>query len=203
MRMPDHTFIIKICTALLGIANLSAHAWVLAINPGPRAVYLAVGNATTNADNATINVVSTTVAPANVGTGTPQAMTTNSTQANSPLDNFTVCTPGIGQVYIGGFFRLPAASAVTAILQVTTPTGLTSGANSIAFNQISWTSTSIGNNGAADIPAGTFISNGTLFLRNFGANSYVENCHAFTYTNTNPVAAGTYQGQARYTLAAP
>ncbi len=180
-----------------------AQAWVLSITAGPRAVYLAVGNATTNADNTTVNLVSTTLLAADVGSGVAKLMTSNSTQANSPLDNFNVCVPGAGQVYIGGFFRLPAASAATAVLQVATPSGLLSGANSIPFDQISWTSTSIGNAGAADIPAGTFVSGGTRFLRNFNANSYVENCHTFTYANATPVAAGVYNGRATYTLTAP
>ena len=179
------------------------HAWVIGINSGSRAVYLAVGNASTNADNATVNLVSLVLPVAATGSGTAQAMTSNSTQAVSPLDNFTVCTPTAGQVYIGGFYRLPATNATTAVLQVTTPAGLTSGVNSIPFSEISWTSTSIGNNGAADIPAGSFVSGGTRFLRNFAANSYVENCHTFSYANTSLVAAGTYDGVATYTLTAP
>ena len=180
-----------------------AQAWVLAVTPGARTVYLAVGNATANADNATINLVTTTLLAADVGSGVAQVMTSNSTQANSPFDGFTVCVPGSGQVYIGGFFRLPAASATTAVLQVATPAGLTSGGNTIAYNQISWTSTSIGNAGAADIPAGSFVSGGTRFLRNFAANSYVENCHTFSYANATPVAGGTYTGRATYTLSTP
>jgi hypothetical protein len=179
------------------------HAWVLNVTPGTRAVYLAVGNASANADNATVNLVSLTVPAAAVGTGVAQAMTSNSTQANSPFDNFAVCTPASGQVYVGGFFRLPTTNATTAVLQVSTPAGLTSGANTIPFSEISWTSTSIGNNGAADIPAGSFVSGGTRFLRNFAANTYVENCHTFSYANTTPVAAGTYNGRATYTLTAP
>jgi hypothetical protein len=185
------------------VAYSSAHAWVIGINPGTRAVYLAVGNASTNADNATVNLVSLALPVAATVSGAAQAMTSNSTQAVSPLDNFTVCTPSAGQVYIGGFYRLPATNATTAVLQVTTPAGLTSGANIIPFSQISWTSTSIGNNGAADIPAGSFVSGGTRFLRNFAANSYVENCHTFSYANTALVAAGTYDGIATYTLTAP
>ncbi len=188
--------------SLLALAPFAGQAWVLNVTPGARAVYLAVGNATANADNATINRVSVTVPAAAVGTGGAQAMTSNSTQANSPFDNFAVCTPANGQVYIGGFFRLPAASAATAVLQVSTPANLTSGADVIAFSQISWTSTALGNAGA-DIPAGSFVSGGTRFLRNFAANTYVENCHTFSYANTAPVAAGTYNGRATYTLTAP
>jgi hypothetical protein len=188
--------------AVCALAAVPSQAWVLNVTPGARAVYLAVGNGTSNADNATINLVSLTLPAAAVGSGAAQAMTSNSTQANSPFDNFNVCTPATGQVYIGGFYRLPATNATTAVLQVSTPAGLTSGVNSIAFNQISWTSTALGN-ATADIPAGTFVSGGTLFLRNFGANTYVENCHTFSYANTVPVAAGTYDGRATYTLTAP
>ncbi len=190
------------CIALACLSALPASAWVLGVTPGARAVYLAVGNAIPNADSANINLLSVTVPPAALASGGVQVFSTNSTQANSPLDNFTVCTPATGQVYVGGFYRLPTTNATTAILQVSTPAGLTSGANTIAFNQISWTSTALGNT-TADIPAGTFISGGTLFLRNFAANSYVENCHTFSYANTTPVAAGTYDGRATYTLTAP
>lgn len=180
-----------------------AQAWVIGIAAGPRAVYLAVGNASTQADNATVNLVSTTLVASDVGSGVAKLMSSNSTQANSPLDNFTVCVPAAGQVYIGGFFRLPAASAATAVLQVATPSGLVSGSNSIPFDQISWSSTSIGNAGAADIPAGSFVSGGTRFLRNFNANNYIENCHIFSYANATPVAGGVYNGRATYTLTAP
>lgn len=199
---------VRLAMAMCALAvHPLAQAWVLNVTPGTRAVYLAVGNATANADNATINLVNLDLPAAQVGSGAAQVMNTttasSSTQANSPFDNFVVCTPATGQVYVGGFYRLPAASATTAQLQVSTPASLSSGANTIPFSQISWTSTSIGNAGAADIPAGTFPSPGTLTLRNFAANTYVENCHTFTYANTNPVAAGVYNGRATYTLTAP
>ncbi len=186
----------------IAMTSVPASAWVLTLTPGTRAVYLAVGNATANADNANVNLVSVNVPVGALGTGAPQVFSSNSTQSASPFDNFNVCTPASGQVYIGGFYRLPTTNATTAVLQVTTPAGLTSGVNSIAFNQISWTSTALGNAGA-DIPAGTFVNGGTLFLRNFAANSYVENCHTFSYANTAPVAAGVYDGRATYTLTAP
>lgn len=190
------------CIAWSAVLATPAQAWVLNLTPGARAVYLAVGNATANADNAAVNLVSVTVPGGSLGTGAAQVFTTNSTQAISPYDNYTLCNPAAGQVYVGGFYRLPTTNATLAVLQVTTPAGLTSGVNTIPFNQISWSSTALGNAGA-DIPAGTFISGGTLFLRNFAANSYVENCHTFSYANTTPVAAGTYDGRATYTLTAP
>jgi hypothetical protein len=187
---------------MVAILSLPAKAWVLNLTPGTKAVYLAVGNATANADNTTVNLVSVTVPAGSLGTGAAQVFSSNSTQSISPYDNYTLCSPTSGQVYIGGFYRLPTTNTTSAVLQVTTPAGLTSGVNTIPFNQISWTSTALGNAGA-DIPAGTFISGGTLFLRNFAANSYVENCHTFSYANTAPVAAGTYNGRATYTLTTP
>lgn len=191
---------IAIIAGWLCCASFSVEAWEITITPGARTVYLAVGNATTDAANATINLVSVTV-PANVvGTGVAQAMTSDSTQANSPYDGFTVCVPP-NQVYIGGYFRRPGTPPELATLQVTTPATLTNGADTIPFAQISWTSTALGNP-TADIPAGTF-NGGTLFLRNINRNTYVENCHTFTYANTNLVAPGVYNGRATYTLTAP
>ncbi|MBL0123517.1 MAG: hypothetical protein IPP88_12550 [Betaproteobacteria bacterium] len=185
---------------LLYCHPIAGEAWVLTVTPGARTVYLGVGNSTTNAANATINLVSVTVPAAVVGTGAAQAMTSNSTQANSPFDNFTVCVPP-NQVYIGGYFREPATTANVARLQVNTPATLTSGTDTLPFTQISWTSTALGN-ATADIPAGTF-NGATLFLRNITSNTFVENCHTFTYANANLVAAGVYNGRATYTLASP
>ena len=97
------------------------------IGPGTRAIYLQVGNGSftgtysgggTPGNNATINQVTVTVPAAQVGSGTAQQMTSNSTQAASYYDNFTFCNPPV-QVYIGGFFRLPGAAG-TATLSVTT-----------------------------------------------------------------------------------
>jgi hypothetical protein len=179
---------------------VASNAWVLTVTPGARTVYLGVGNSTTNAANATINLVSVTVPSNVVGTGASQAMTSNSTQANSPFDGFTVCTPP-NQVYVGGYFREPSTTANVAALQVNTPATLSNGADTIPFSQISWTSTALGT-ATADIPAGTF-NGATLFLRNFASNTYVENCHTFSYANTNVVAAGVYNGRATYTLTSP
>ena len=186
--------------ALLVCASFASEAWVLTVTPGARTVYLGVGNSTTNAANATINLVSVTVPSNVVGTGASQAMTSNSTQATSPFDGFTVCVPP-NQVYVGGYFREPSTTANVAALQVNTPATLSNGADTIPFSQISWTSTALGNP-AADIPAGTF-NGANLFLRNFASNTYVENCHTFSYANTNVVAAGVYNGRATYTLTSP
>jgi hypothetical protein len=176
----------------------TANAWVLNVTPGPRTIGLTVGN---NVAGGTPNVVSVSVPAAVLGTGAAQAMTSDSTQAASPFDAFVVCVPP-NQVYVGGYLRELTNTANSATLSVSTPPTLSNGAETIPFTQISWTSTSIGNNGAADIPAGTF-NGGNLVLRNIASNRYVENCHTFNYANTNFVAAGTYTGRATYTLVAP
>jgi hypothetical protein len=150
-------------------------------------------------NNAQVNVVSVTVPASAVGSGTAQAMTSDSTQSASFYDNFIVCNPP-AQVYIGGWVRTPAGTG-TGVLSVTSPATLTSGTTTIPFSQISWTSTANGNN-APDIPAGTF-NGGTLALRNIAAGTWVENCHTFSYANTSVVAAGTYTGRVTYTLALP
>ena len=188
---------------LTWLASVSwpVNAWVVIVAPASRAIYLQVGVGTANANNATVNTVSLVVPAAVVGTGVAQAMTSDSTQANSFFDGFAVCNPP-AQVYVGGFYRLPAIDATTAVLQVTTPANLVSGSDNISFSQISWTSTANGN-ATADIPAGTFISGGTLFLRNIAANNWVENCHTFSYANTVVPASGVFTGRALYTLTSP
>jgi hypothetical protein len=188
-----------------GLAALAAapvSAWVLTLTPGPKQLFLMVGVGTPAANNTTINTVSVSVPAGSVGNGAAQAMTSDSTQANSPYDNFAVCNPP-GQVYIGGSYRQPNATtgAATATLQVTTPASLTSGGDSIPFSQISWTSTANGN-AAADIPAGTF-NGGTLLLANIARNTFVENCFSYSYANAAVVPAGTFTGRAVFTLTVP
>jgi hypothetical protein len=192
---------LAMASAGLLLAALPAQAWVLTITAGPRAVYLAVGNATTNANNATVNLVTVNVPATALGNSVAQPMTSNSTQANSPYDAYAVCQPALGQVYIGGYLRQPTGSVGNAVLQVSTPANLVSGADTIPFSQISWTSTALGNAGA-DIPAGSFTG-AAQFLRNIATNTYVENCHTFNYANAAVRAAGTYTGRATYTLIAP
>ncbi len=197
-----HRFAQVLLGASLLLAGLSAQAWVLTIAAGTRAVYLAVGSATTNANNATVNLVTVNVPATALGNNVAQPMTSNSTQANSPYDNFAVCQPALGQVYIGGYLRQPTGSVGNAVLQVSTPANLVSGADSIPFTQISWTSTALGN-ATADIPAGSFTGAAAQFLRTIATNTYVENCHTFSYANAAVQAAGTYTGRATYTLIAP
>jgi hypothetical protein len=182
-----------------------ANAWTLTLGAASRRVFLQVGNGTFNANNTQVNLVSVNVPGNQLLSGTAQPMTSNSTQANSPLDNFTVCSPP-AQVYVGGSYQRSNAAngPATASLTVTSPANLTSAAGDvIPFTQISWTASALGGDATPNvIPAGTF-SGGTQALTTIAANTYVENCHTFRYANTAPRAAGTYNGRVTYTLSTP
>ena len=183
-------------------ACVGASAWVLTLTPGSKQLFLMVGVGTPGANNAAVNVVSVNVPATGVGSGTALAMTSSSTQAASPYDNYIVCNPP-AQVYVGGSYRQPNATtgAATAALSVSTPPSLNSGTDSIPFTQISWTSTANGNT-TADIPAGTF-NGGTVNLANFGRNTFVENCFTYFYANSVMAPAGTFTGRATFTLTTP
>ena len=192
----------SVVAGLLVISATQASAWVLTLTAGSKQLFLMVGVGTPAANNSTINTVSVAVPAGSVGIGSAQTMTSDSTQSRSPYDNYAVCNPP-AQVYVGGSYRQPNSTtgAGSATLQVTTPANLTSGANSIPFSQIRWTSTANGN-AAADIPAGTF-NGGTLVLANFARNTFVENCFTYSYANTAFVPAGTFTGRAVFTLTVP
>src|SRR3982751_6074887 len=109
------------------LAAGSAAAYTVNISAGTRAIYFQVGNGSftgtyssggTPGNNATVNKVTVSVPAASVGSGTAQAMTTDSTAATSFYDSFAFCNVP-AQVYLGGFFRLPGATG-TATLSVTT-----------------------------------------------------------------------------------
>lgn len=187
----------------------AANAWVLTINAGPKAAFLQVGlgsyagtyvSGGTPLNNAFVNTVSVSP-PANVvGTGTTQAMTSDSAQAVSFYDGYLVCNPPT-QVYVGGWVRTPTGAG-SGVLSVISPASLlTAAGDAIPFTQISWTSTANGNT-APDIPAGTF-NGGTLALRTIAAGTWVENCFTFSYANTAVVPGGTYKGTVSYTLVLP
>ena len=199
-------------TAVLALAvtgmSSSALAYTITIESGTRAIYLQVGNGGytgtyisggTPGNNATINVVSVAVPAASVGSGAAQTMTSNSTAANSPIDGFAFCSTPT-QVYIGAWSR-PGSGSGVATLTVSTPANLTSGGNSLPFNQISWQMS-----GAGDVvyefPNGTF-NGGTQTLATFPANTWKEQCMTFYYANSLVPAAGTYTGRATYTLSLP
>jgi len=186
----------------------AASAYTITITSGTRAIYLQVGSGGyigfynaggTPGSNATINVVSVTVSSANVGTGAAQAMTSNSTVSQSPIDGFVFCNPP-SQVYIGAWSR-PGPGSGVATLTVATPTNLTSGSDSIPFSQISWVMSGNGDS-VFQFPNGTFAG-GTQTLATFPANTWKEQCMTFSYANTVVPAAGTYTGRATYTLSLP
>ena len=197
---------------LLGMtlfASLSSHAFVVAISPAQRSLFLQVGaGSMTGANfssggrpgnNATINSVSVTVSPASLGTGV-QDMTTDSPVTNSPYDSRPYCAVP-AQVYVGGFYRRPGRPG-SATLSVTSPTSLSNGAgDTLAFSSISWVSGGIGDS-TATVPSGTF-SGGTQTLYSAGANTWFESCLAFRYANTALVPSGTFTGRVTYTLTAP
>ena len=168
-------------------------------------MFLQVGNGSLNANNAVVNLVSVNVPASQLATGAAQQMTSNSTQANSPVDNFNVCSAPI-QVYVGGSYQRSNASdgPATALLQVTSPANLTSAAGDvIPFTQISWTTSALGGDTTPNvIPAGAFTG-GTQTLTTIAANRYVENCHTYAYANAALRAAGAYDGRVTYTLSTP
>lgn len=200
----------SVAMAMLGLIGFvqEAQAYTITIMSGARAIYLQVGAGgyvgTYNAggtpgNNATINVVSVTVPAASVGTGAAQAMTSNSTVSQSPIDGFAFCNPP-SQVYIGAWSR-PGSGTGVATLTVSTPASLTNGTSTIPFSQISWVMSGNGDT-VFQFPNGTF-SGGTQTLATFPANTWKEQCMTFTFANSAVRAAGTYTGRATYTLSLP
>ncbi len=193
-------------------ASDAAHAFVVSIDPGPRMVYLRVGNGAFSSNNysnggtpqngGAINLVSVAVPAAVLGNGTDLAMTTNATTGISNYDGYAFCNVP-AEIYIGGFYRRPSGSG-TATLTAAVPAGLTNGTgDTIPFSQINWTSSGNGDGNAAQpVPAGSF-STGTQTLASFPSNTWRESCHSFRYSNDAVVAAGTYTGRVVYTLSAP
>jgi hypothetical protein len=203
---------VQISLALLTLSSV-VHAYVVNITPGTRAIYLQVGaggpvtggggtfaTGGTPSNSAVVNEVSVSVPAATVGAGSV-AMTSNSTVTISPYDNFAFCTVP-AQVYVGGFFRAPAAGTA-GTLTVTAPTSLTNGAGgTIPFSEISWVSGGTGD-ATPTIPSGTFVGGGPQTMYTVTRNTWFESCLQFNYANTAIVPAGTYRGTVTYTLTAP
>jgi hypothetical protein len=199
--------------ALFGAAYGSASAYTATLNPvAPLTVYLQVGVGSFTGDyidggqpenNTTINTVSATIAPAVVGNGTAQAMTTNSTATQSYWDGYTYCSVP-GQVYIGGFYRTTGATTSAASVTATVPAALTNTTGStIPFSKIAWTSSGNGDTGAEPFPAGTFVNGAVQNVGSMSSNTWNESCLTFSYSNDTVPAAGTFTGVVRYTLSAP
>jgi len=186
----------------------AAQAYVITITAGQRSIYLQVGaggytgfnsSGGTPGNNATINVVSVSVPPGVVGSGAAQAMTSNSTVSQSPIDGFAFCNPP-AQVYIGAWSR-PGSGTGVATLTVTSPANLTSGSDTIPFSQIRWVMSGNGDT-VIQFPDGSFTG-GTQTLGTLPPNTWKEQCMTFSYANTVVPAAGTYVGRAVYTLSLP
>jgi hypothetical protein len=199
----------------------SAGAFTASLTPAaPKEIYLQVGDGLftggnytpikgngqptgTPGVNTTINVMSVSVAAGAVGNGTAQAMTTNSTAANSYWDGFAFCNLAQQQLYIGGFYRTTAAGTNTATVTATLPAALTNaGGNTIPFSQISWTSSGNLDTGAEPFPAGSFTST-SLTVGTIAQNQWAESCWTFSYANSIVPASGTFTGRVTYTLSAP
>lgn len=182
-----------------------AQAWSLSIASASRRVFLHVGNGTINGSNSTVNLVQVTVPGAQVGNGVAQAMTTNSTQAQSLYgDNYTTCPTPASQIMVGASYRRNNnSSPASATLRVTSPANLVNATgDTIPFSQIGWTVSAAGSSVPGVIPAGSF-NGATQTLTTIPANTYIENCHTFSYANSAVRAAGTYTGQVTYTLTSP
>ncbi|WP_439609631.1 hypothetical protein [Hydrogenophaga sp.] len=202
------------CLALLCLAEMAAaHAWSLTITSGSRRLFLHVGNGTVSGASGTlngaagtsgpINLVQVTVPTAQLGNGTALAMTSDSTQSISLYgDGNNTCPTPANQLMVGAGYRRNSGAA-SATLTVSSPANLTSAAgDTIPFTQISWTVSAPGSGVPNVIPAGTF-NGGTQTLATVPGNTYIENCHAYSYANSAVRAAGTYNGRVTYTLSSP
>jgi hypothetical protein len=195
--------LLLLCGAQLG----AAHAWSLSVAAASRRVFLHVGNGTLDTDNATVNLVSATLTVPQMLGATPLAMTTNSTQSASLYgDGYTTCPTPASQIMVGASYRRSSTTngAASATLRVSSPANLVNAAgDTIPFGQISWTVAAPGSGVPNVIPAGTFSGGSTQTLATVPANTYIENCHSFSYANSALRAAGTYNGRVTYTLSSP
>jgi len=198
---------------LLAILAADASAYTLTLTPAaPQTVYLqvGVGSFTKNynvggvpGNNATINVVSTSVPAAAVGNGTAQAMTTDSAASLSNLDGYAFCNVP-NQLYIGGFYRTTGATTAAARVTATVPASLVNaGGSTIPFSQIQWTSSGNGDVGVEVFPGGTFVSGGAQNVGSIASNQWAESCWTFSYLNNTVPAAGTFTGRVLFTLSSP
>jgi hypothetical protein len=211
VRRPPGALARGMLALVAGAAPFAAQAFTVNITAAnPRVLFLQVGVGSFNgvyssggtpATNPTVNVVSVTVPAAQVGSGTAQAMTTDSTASRSFYDNYLFCNAPT-QLYVGGFFRSTSNSGA-ARLTATVPAALvnTTG-ETIPFSQISWTSSGNGDSGAQPFPAGSFTG-GTQTIGTIARNQWAESCHTFSYANAGFVASGTYTGRVIYTLSTP
>lgn len=204
--------------AVLGIAACMvfapcAQAFVVTISNGsPRQIYLQVGVGSfsgiysgsprgTPLPNASVQTVSVTVPTAAVGSGTAQAMASNTGSTSSFYDNYVFCNAG--QIYIGGFYRhTSSGSGSGATLSANSSAPLTNASGqTIPMTQISWTTS--GNDGSSDLFAAGTFNGSTQTVGTIARNTWSESCMTFSYANSAVRAAGTYTATVTYTLTAP
>jgi len=215
--------------ALLGSAT-APRAFEVTIAPAsPQTIYLQVGVGTftgtycsnpcnsyppippntptapngTPGNNATVNTVSVSVPAAQVGNGTVQTMTTNSTQSESFYDDYAFCNAP-AQLYIGGFYRTTTTGNGSINVTATVPAALTDTAgDKLSFGTISWTSSGNADTGTEPFPGATFTPGAVQTIGAIAQNQWAESCWTFSYANTTVVAAGTYTGTVLYTATTP
>lgn len=192
----------------------SAWAWSLNVTAGARRLFLHVGNGRgsgssgtldgTMGTSGTVNTVQASLTTAQLVGGGAVAMTSDSTQSSSLYgDGNITCPTPASQVLIGAGYRRNGGAA-SATLTVVSPTNLNNLAtgDTIPINQISWTVSAPGSGAPSVIPAGTFTG-GSQTLATVPGNTYLENCHTFSYANSAVRAEGTYTGTVSYTLSSP
>ena len=195
--------------AALVLAASGSAAYTATLQPAaPKEIYLQVGvGSFTNCytcnpqgqpgTNTTVNTVSMTVPAAQLGNGTAQAMTTNSTATQSFWDNYVYCSVP-GQLYIGGFYRTTGATTAAAQVTATVPAALVDGTgDTIPFSKISWTSSGNGDTGAEAFPGGTFLNGGAQTVGSMASNTWNESCWTFSYSNNTvprpaPIRASSF-----------
>jgi hypothetical protein len=227
-RLREQTGIVPVCrgaqlrsslhraiagAVLLSAVSGAASAYTATLTAAsPKTIYLQVGVGSFTNDyidggqpgkNTTVNTVSATIAANVLGSGTAQAMTTDSTAAQSYWDGYAYCNVP-AQLYIGGFYRTTGAATAAASVTATVPASLTDAAgSSIPFSQIQWTSSGNGDTGAEPFPGGTFVNGGVQSVGSMASNTWNESCWTFSYLNTTLPPAGTYTGVVLYTMSSP
>jgi hypothetical protein len=198
---------------LLSVVSSAAWSYTATLTAAsPKMIYLQVGVGSFTNDylqggqpgkNTTVNTVSASVGANVLGSGTAQAMTTNSTATQSYWDDYAYCNVP-AQLYIGGFYRTTGATTAAASVTATVPTSLIDAAgSSIPFSQIQWTSSGNGDTGAEPFPGGTFVNGGVQSVGSMASNTWNESCWTFSYLNTIVPPAGTYTGVVLYTMSSP
>ncbi len=207
--MKRHSIRLIVLSVLAGAVAADAHAFVVGISPGSKSVYLRVGdgafsaasydNGGTPQSGGAVNTVAVTVPAADLLTGADQAMSSTS-RGTSDYDGFAFCTTG--QTYIGGFYRGGNGQG-NASLTATVTAPLSNGTSTIAFSQIRWTASGIGDGAATQPIADNRFGDVAKNIATFPVNNWQESCHSFFYDNDTVMAAGTYVGTITYTLTAP